>query len=198
MSMKLIVGLGNLGKEYDGTRHNVGFDIVDALASRFGVSVKKKKFGGLIGECNFEETKLLLLKPQKYMNRSGQVVATAAGFYRVPVEDIIVLADDMALEPGRIRIRSKGSSGGHNGLGDIIEKFGSEEFVRLRVGIGSCGVEAGESYVLGRPTAEQRKLIAAAVERSVDAIVCWLSEGVEAVMNKYNARQDEAVVPDGE
>jgi PTH1 family peptidyl-tRNA hydrolase len=132
------------------------------------------------------------------MNRSGQVVATAAGFYRVPVEDIIVLADDMALEPGRIRIRSKGSSGGHKGLGDIVEKFGNEEFVRLRVGIGLSGVEAGESYVLGRATAEQRKLISAAVGKSVDAIVCWLSEGIEAAMNKYNARQDEAVAGNGE
>ena len=120
--VKIIVGLGNCGREYDGTRHNAGFEVVDLLAERLGVEVKKKKFGGIIGEGFFDEGKVLLLKPQQYMNRSGQVVATVAGFYKVNNEDIIVVTDDMALEPGRIRLRAKGSAGGHNGLQDIISK----------------------------------------------------------------------------
>ena len=107
----MIVGLGNPGKGYTGTRHNAGFEVVDGLASQLQVEIKKKKFGGILGESNFDGTRLILLKPQRYMNRSGQVVATAAGFYRLSLENIIVITDDMALEPGRIRIRTKGSSG---------------------------------------------------------------------------------------
>ena len=115
----MVAGLGNPGSEYKDTRHNVGFMVIDALASALRVDVRKSKFAARFGETNVEGKKLILLKPWQYMNRSGQAIATAAGFYKIPIEDIIVVTDDMALEPGRLRIRAKGSAGGHNGLKDI-------------------------------------------------------------------------------
>ena len=186
--VRMIVGLGNPGIEYNGTRHNVGFNVIDLFASKFGVDVKKKKFGGLFGECVIDDTNVLLLKPQQYMNRSGQVVATAAGFYKLGLENIIIVTDDMALEPGRIRIRQKGSSGSHNGLADIIEKLGSDEFARLRIGIGSSGRVPSRDYVLGRPRGENREQIERAVERSCEAVVCWAKNDINETMNKFNVR----------
>ena len=123
-SMKLIAGLGNPGSKYDQTRHNVGFRVVDALAERFGEKVRRKKFNALAEEIHAEDTKLLLIKPQDYMNRSGHAIATAAGFYKLGPADVLVVTDDMALDVGRLRIRAKGSAGGHNGLKDIIARFG--------------------------------------------------------------------------
>jgi PTH1 family peptidyl-tRNA hydrolase len=184
--VKIIVGLGNPGREYDGTRHNAGFEVVDLLASRFGIEVKKKKFGGLIGEGFFEDTKVLLVKPQEYMNRSGQAVATVAGFYKVNNENIIVVTDDLALEPGRIRLRPKGSAGGHNGLQDIISKMGSGEFARVRIGIGKSAVIPTKDYVLGRPSLTDRTLIKRARDRAKEAVLCWLRNGIDTAMNKYN------------
>ena len=188
--IKMIVGLGNPGPEYDGTRHNVGFEVVDMLAAELGTDVKKNKFGAFFGECIFDGMKVLLLQPQQYMNRSGQVVATAAGFYKIGLENIIVVTDDMAIDPGRIRIRAKGSSGGHNGLGDIIQKLGSNEFGRLRIGIGGSGRQISKDYVLGKPRAEDRELISKASEMSRKAIVCWLRNGINEAMNKFNVRSD--------
>jgi len=188
--MKMIVGLGNPGAKYAGTRHNAGFDVVDGLARQLGVEVKKKKFGGLFCQCGLAEKTLILLKPQQYMNRSGQVVATAYGFYRLGLEDVIVVTDDMALEPGRIRIRAKGSSGGHNGLGDIIARLGSNEFARLRVGIGQNAEQDAANYVLGKPAKQERQLIAEAVEMAQQAVTCWVIEGAEAAMNKFNIRNE--------
>ena len=184
----MIVGLGNPGVEYAGTRHNAGFDVVNALTKSLGAEVKKKKFGALFGEFVFGGIKLLFVKPQRYMNRSGQVVAAAVGFYKLPLENIIVITDDMSLEAGRMRIRKKGSSGGHNGLEDIINKLGHDEFARLRVGIGQSGQERWEDYVLSRPDVEERELIEKSIEASVKALICWIKEGVEAAMNKFNVR----------
>ena len=126
--MKMIVGLGNPGKEYADTRHNVGFKVVDALASTLDVNVKKRKFGARFGEVDFEGEKLILLKPWTYINLSGSAIATAAGFYKLPLSELLVVTDDMALEPGVIRLRAKGSAGGHNGLKNIIARLGSEDF----------------------------------------------------------------------
>ncbi|MCF7954320.1 MAG: aminoacyl-tRNA hydrolase, partial [Phycisphaerae bacterium] len=149
----MIVGLGNPGNEYERTRHNVGFDVIDAFARQYGIEVRKKKFGGLVGDGMVGDKKVLLVKPQNYMNLSGQVVATAVGFYRLSIDNIIVVTDDMALEPGRIRLRAKGSAGGHNGLSDIKNKLGSQDYARLRVGIGRSEYIIARDYVLGRPTA---------------------------------------------
>lgn len=184
----MIVGLGNPGKEYERTRHNVGFDVVDAFARQYGIEVKKKKFGGLVGDGMVGEKKVLLVKPQNYMNLSGQVVATAVGFYRLSIDNLIVVTDDMALEPGRIRLRAKGSAGGHNGLSDIKNKLGTPDYARLRVGIGRSEYIIARDYVLGRPTADEKELIAEAVNRSKEALFCWINEGIGPAMNKYNVR----------
>jgi PTH1 family peptidyl-tRNA hydrolase len=188
---RLIVGLGNPGTGYVGTRHNVGFDVIDAFCKRYGIEIRKKKFGGLFGEAVIGDMKILLLKPQEYMNLSGQAVATAAGFYRLPVENLIVVTDDMALEPGKIRIRQKGSAGGHNGLSNIKARLGTDEYARLRVGIGRSERIIARDYVLGRPSAGEREQIDKAVTRSIEALDCWVNEGVDRAMNKFNVNTNE-------
>jgi PTH1 family peptidyl-tRNA hydrolase len=186
----MVIGLGNPGAEYVGTRHNAGFDVIDSLARQLGVDIKKKKFDALFCQCGFDEQTLLLLKPQRYMNRSGHVVATATGFYKLSVEDIIVVTDDMALEPGRIRIRPKGSAGGHNGLQDIIDRLSSSEFARVRVGVGPSEGQNAADYVLSRPGAEDRRLIDEAVQRAAEAVFCWVKQGIDVAMNKFNVQND--------
>ena len=124
----MVVGLGNPGSEYVGTRHNMGFRVIDKLAEKYGIDVRKSKFASCFGQGQLGDKKLILLKPQQYMNRSGQAVATAVGFYKLSLSGLLVISDEMALEPGVIRLRPKGSAGGHNGLADIIEKVGSTDF----------------------------------------------------------------------
>jgi peptidyl-tRNA hydrolase, PTH1 family len=182
----LIVGLGNPGKEYARTRHNVGFAVIDSLATQLGIEVTAKKFGGLIGQGRYQDKKLIAVKPQQYMNCSGQVVASVLGFYKLAISDVVVVADDMALEPGVIRIRSKGSAGGHNGLADIIEKLGTDEFARLRVGIGKNAFPDARDYVLGEPSKEEKELIADGINKAHQALLCWLTDGLEKAMNKFN------------
>jgi len=184
--VKLVIGLGNPGKEYAGTRHNVGFDVVDALAGKLGIDIRKKKFGGFFGQGQLGQRRLLLLKPAKYMNRSGDAVATAVGFYKLPADKIIVVTDDMALDPGKIRIRAKGSAGGHKGLIDIIRKLGTEDFARLRVGIGRSEHEDNTDFVLGRPAGDDKELIGEAVGRAQQAVISWIENGVEPTMNRFN------------
>jgi PTH1 family peptidyl-tRNA hydrolase len=184
--IKLIIGLGNPGKEYARTRHNAGFVVVDSLAESLGIEVTAKKFGGLLGQGRFEDKKLILLKPQQYMNRSGQVVATVLGFYKLSLADIMVVADDMALEPGVVRLRAKGSAGGHNGLADIIEKIGTVDFARLRVGIGKSAFPDARDYVLGEPSKEEKELIKQGIEKAHKALICWLTDGLETAMNRFN------------
>ncbi len=186
ISMKVIVGLGNPGKEYAGTRHNIGFRVIDVLASVLDIDVRKRKFGARFGEAEFEGKKLILLKPWTYMNRSGQAVATAVGFYKVPLKKLLVITDDMALEPGVIRMRPRGSAGGHNGLKSVIAALGSEDFCRLRCGIGSAGTNDAYDYVLSNVPSEQRAVIDAAVEKARDAAFCWIRNGVDEAMNEYN------------
>lgn len=189
--VKLIVGLGNPGSKYDRTRHNAGFWVVDSLAEMLGVKLKKKKFGGLVGDGQFQGKKLILFKPMQYMNRSGQPVATVSGFYKLDISDVLVLVDDLALEPGRIRLRGKGSAGGQKGLHDILNKLGSNEVARLRVGIGQDERIPAESYVLAEPSGSEKRLLDDAVERARQAVFCWLEEGIEAAMNKFNQRLDD-------
>ncbi len=190
--LRLIAGLGNPGKEYSGTRHNIGFEAIDMLAALLGAEVKKKKFGSLVGEAEHDGKKLILMKPQEFMNCSGQAVATAAGFYKVAASDILVITDDMALEPGRIRVRASGSAGGHNGLADIIEKMGTTELARLRVGIGKAPGPQWRDWVLTRPSAEDRKLLDAGLVKARDAALCWIEKGAAAAMNVFNAGDNGA------
>jgi len=182
----LVVGLGNPGKEYERTRHNIGFQVIDLLAEFTNIVVKKKKFGAVFGQGEFADKKLILLKPQKYMNCSGQVVATAIGFYRLTIDQLLVASDDMNIDVGRIRIRKKGSSGGQKGLNDIIEKIGSDEFARLRIGIGHSGMIDPVDYVLSRPGAQEKELLDKTVEKAVKAILCWVEFGTERAMNEFN------------
>ena len=186
--IRLIAGLGNPDKEYQGTRHNIGFEVVESLAEKFGVEVKKGKFGAALGQTIFEDKKLILLKPLTYMNNSGQVIATVAGFYKLTAEQILVITDDMALEPGLIRIRASGSAGSHNGLADIVEKLGTENFSRLRVGIGEKGQMEGRDYVLSRPSQAERKLLDKAITEATEAAVFWAGQGADAAMTKFNKK----------
>jgi PTH1 family peptidyl-tRNA hydrolase len=188
---RLIVGLGNPGREYEKTRHNVGFRVVDSLAQKLGVEVKDKKFGGLMGQAEYDQKKLILLKPQEFMNLSGQAVSTVMGFYKLKLSDLLVILDDMALEPGIIRVRTKGSSGGQKGLTNIIQRLGSNEFARIRVGIGKSPFADSSNYVLGVPGSEEQALIDESIKRARDAAICWVTEGTDKAMNKFNAGQTE-------
>ncbi len=183
---KMIVGLGNPGKKYDRTRHNAGFESVDLFSERFGIGVDRKKFGALSGQGQVGDTKVIVLKPQEYMNVSGQVLATVVGFFRLSIENIIVVTDDVALDPGVIRVRKQGSAGGHNGLKDIISRLGTYEFCRLRIGVGSPEFQDRSSFVLSRPNAEDREAIESGIKRSVSAIECWIKEGADTAMNRFN------------
>jgi PTH1 family peptidyl-tRNA hydrolase len=187
---KIVVGLGNPGDEYVNTRHNMGFKVIDSLAESLETEVKKRKFGARCGSAEFADKKLILLKPWQFMNRSGQSVATAVGFYKLSVKDLLVITDDMDLEPGRIRIRAKGSAGGHNGLADIIEKLGTNEFSRCRIGIGRSSEEDAVEHVLNKPAKEEEPLLAEAIEKARKAVLCWIKHGTERTMNEFN-RFDE-------
>ena len=189
-NVKLIAGLGNPGANYDYTRHNVGFMVLDALAQQYGVAIKRKKFNALTEEVMAGETKLLLVKPQQYMNRSGHPIATAAGFYKLKPADVLVVTDDLALEVGRLRLRAKGSAGGHNGLKDIQSHLGTIEYPRLRIGIGDSGSRDTADYVLSRFSPDEHDIIKQSVQTAVKAVLCWAREGVQAAMTQYNARSE--------
>ncbi len=191
--MKLIVGLGNPGPEYERTRHNVGFQVIDRLARRFAdpaTSVPKAKFSGLLVEGEISGEKVLLLRPTVFMNLSGTSVAEAARFYKLePTRDILVLVDDLALPCGSIRIRGEGGTGGHNGLSDIRQKLGTEKWARCRIGIDRPGRIPQKSYVLGRFTPEQESALEPALEDAVKASACWVNEGLVETMNRFNRRE---------
>ena len=184
--VRLVVGLGNPDPEYAETRHNLGFKVIEAVDDRLGIEVRQRKFGARIGEGPYEGKKVILMEPWKYMNCSGEPVATAVGFYKLDLGDLMVVTDDRALEPGTIRIRAKGSAGGHNGLADIVEKLGTNEFARCRVGIGQCPSVLAVGYVLGRPEPEEKPLLNQAILRARDAVLCWLEFGLEKTMNEFN------------
>lgn len=188
--MKLVAGLGNPGSDYADTRHNIGFRVMDLLAEALDIEVRKRKFGARFGVGEFAHKKLIVLKPWQFMNRSGRAVATAMGFYKLSIDDLLVVTDDMDLEPGRIRIRARGSAGGHNGLADIIEKLGTNEFARCRIGIGRSHEQEAVDFVLDKPAEAERTLLNAAIERARDAVLCWIEYGIETAMNRYNRLSD--------
>jgi PTH1 family peptidyl-tRNA hydrolase len=190
--VKLVVGLGNPGPEYAETRHNLGFKVIEALEEALGIDVKQRKFGARLGEGPYAGGKVILMKPWKMMNRSGECVATAAGFYQLDLRNLLVISDDRALEPGVLRIRARGSAGGHNGLADIIEKLGTDEFARCRVGIGSCPSALAVNYVLGRPEPQERPVLNQAILRARDAVLCWLQFGLDKTMNEFNRTPDSS------
>lgn len=184
----LIVGLGNMGGEYDHTRHNVGFDVVDALADRLDIPVQRLKYKALTNTAVISGEKVLLMKPVTFMNLSGEAVEQAASFYKVPPERILVISDEVALPPGKLRVRPSGSAGGHNGLKNIIAHLHSDQFPRIRVGVGQKPHPDYDmaDWVLGRPQGEDRKAIDDAVSRAAQAVECVVREGTERAMNKFN------------
>ena len=185
--MKLVVGLGNPGARYANTRHNVGFMVLDRLARRRGVEITKRQCNALTGLGSITGHKVCLAKPQTFMNLSGEAVACLARFYKVSPRDLLVVYDERDLPVGRIRLRERGSAGGHRGVQSIIAMLGTSDFPRLRIGIGRPeGMEAVE-HVLGSFSAEERPIIEEALNRAVDAVEVALSEGMEAAMNRFNA-----------
>lgn len=199
--MKLVVGLGNPGRQYVGTRHNVGYEVVDALAVRLGLVKSADEFNRLArqrfeGLCLDGSTaggeKVLLLMPMTYMNASGRSVQQAMNFYQVSAGDMMVVLDDTALPCGKIRMRASGSSGGHNGLKDIEAVLGTSEYPRLRIGIDAPPQFVPQKdYVLGRFSEEQRKKLDPAVERAAAAIEAWINSGIMAAMNQFNAVEEQ-------
>lgn len=184
--MKLIVGLGNPGKEYANTRHNVGFRVVDLLGRRWNIEMLSEKFHAWFGSGNAGGERVVMLKPTTFMNRSGQAVMAAGKFYQLELADLLVVCDDVALEPGRLRIRKQGSAGGHNGLADIIQRLGNDAWCRLRIGIGDAPGAVRSSHVLGRFEADEVEMMDRAVCRAADAVETWLREGADAAMNRFN------------
>ncbi|MDZ7618184.1 MAG: aminoacyl-tRNA hydrolase [Patescibacteria group bacterium] len=185
--MRLVVGLGNPGRRYAGTRHNVGYDVIAELGRRFGAGGAKGRFLGEVLEANLGGTRALLLSPTTFMNRSGLSVQAASAFYKIPEEEILVICDDLNLSVGKLRVRRSGSSGGQKGLEDIIRRLGTDGFPRLRVGIGSPPESWGAvDYVLGKFPEEERGPMEQAVRDSADAVVLWANDGIEACMNRYN------------
>jgi PTH1 family peptidyl-tRNA hydrolase len=182
----IVAGLGNPGLEYVNTRHNVGFMVIDALTQTLGLDIRKKKFGGRFSRCVYKDKKLILIKPWEYMNNSGTAIATAAGFFKVDLKNLLVISDDMDLDCGVIRLRRNGSAGGHNGLNDIIQKLGTKEFARLRIGIGRGEYGDSIDYVLGKIGKQQKEPVAEAIEKAKESVFCWLDNGIEAAMNEYN------------
>lgn len=186
--MKLIVGLGNPGRKYAGTRHNIGFDILAELARKYGQAPPRAKFQGEMVEAILGGEKALLLTPLTFMNLSGSSVQPARDFYKLTNEDILVVCDDFNLPLGKLRMRQKGSAGGQKGLDDIIRRLGSDEVARLRIGIGSPGEHRTASdHVLSRFAADEAETVKEALARAVEAILVWTTEGAEACMNRFNA-----------
>ena len=185
--MKLVVGLGNPGRRYQATRHNIGYAVLAELAAKFGRGRPQAKFHGEVVEADLAGHRALLLSPTTYMNRSGTSVQEAARFYRIPAEDLLVVCDDLNLPTGKLRVRMRGSSGGQKGLEDIILRLGSEEFARLRIGIGSPpdGWEWPD-YVLSKFRPEEVEPMEDAVRRAADAVAVWAAEGIDVCMNRYN------------
>ncbi len=184
--MKIVVGLGNPGKQYEGTRHNVGFEVIEVLAKRHNIAVTKRNFRAVFGEGAMGGERVLLVRPMTFMNLSGDAVAALCRYYKVPPEEVIVILDDIALDVGRLRLRFKGSAGGHNGLANIIKLLHTEDIPRVRVGVGSPRPGAMVDHVLSRFGAEEREAIENASEKAADAIECAVREGFEKAMNRFN------------
>jgi len=185
--MKLIIGLGNPDPQYAQTRHNVGFMAVDCLTQRHHIDTPRSKFHSAVFEGQIAGDKCLLLKPTTYMNRSGLAVGEAVMFYKLEPTDVIIVVDDVALPTGQLRLRASGGAGGHNGLSDIERALGTQSYPRLRIGIDAPGRANQRDYVLGRFTPSQRDAIDPALDQTADAIECWIRDGIDQAMTRYNA-----------
>lgn len=184
----LIVGLGNPGKEYENTRHNAGFAAADALAEQFHLNWSKKKFDAVYGDCEIANTRVIVAKPQTYMNLSGKAVSALAAFYKIPLDKIIVLFDDVSLDVGKIRIRRKGSSGGQKGMNNIIDAMGSQDIMRVKIGVGAKPHPDYDmkDWVLGRIPKEQASDFKTATQNAAKAVEEIIANGIDSAMNKYS------------
>lgn len=186
--MKLIVGLGNIGKEYDNTRHNIGFRAIDAFAASQNITIDISKSGGLYGEFFYHNEKVILLKPQRYINLSGQVIKSYVDFYKIKIEDILVISDDLDMPVGKIKLKSKGRSGGHNGLKDIENHLKTTEYKRLKLGISNNKSIDTKDYVLGKFNKMDKEKIEEIMKLIPNIILDYLSFDFDCVMNKYNQK----------
>lgn len=185
--MKLLVGLGNPGFRYEGTRHNAGFWVIDKLAAEHGIAVTRRQHEALTGSGHIGTVKVVLAKPQTFMNLSGRSVAALARFYKLDPADVLVIYDELELEPGRLRLRGSGSAGGHNGMKSVIGAFGTEAVPRLRVGIGRPPEHMpAADYVLRPPDRAERTVLQEAVDRAAACAATWAQHGLEAAMNEWN------------
>ena len=184
----LVVGLGNPGAKYEHTRHNMGFLTVDLLAEQAGVKLNKVKFKSAYNIIPFAGAKCLVMKPQTYMNLSGEAVREAVQFYKIPADHVLVIYDDVSLPVGKLRVRPTGSAGGHNGLKNIIQHLGSDRFPRIKVGVGSpkqAGYEVVD-WVIGMPVGEEQKTLLDALDRAAQAIPAVIAQGMDKAMNRFN------------
>ena len=186
--MFIIAGLGNPTKEYEHTRHNVGFDTIDCIADQYGISINEKKHKALVGKGMIEGQKVILLKPQTFMNLSGESIRAALDFYKIDEKDeLIVIYDDISLPPGQLRIRKKGSAGGHNGIKNIIAHLGHDTFMRIKVGVGEkpAGYDLAD-YVLGHFSKDDRAIMEDAFKEATEAVKMMITDGPDAAMNAFN------------
>lgn len=185
--MYLIVGLGNPEEDYSKTRHNMGFNVVNKIAKKYGIEINKKKFDSLYGEGMIENEKVILLKPQTYMNLSGKAIIQVVNFYKIPLENICVIYDDMDIEKGQIKIRKKGGAGSHNGMKSVVAELNSEAFARIRVGIGNPKFKDDSiNYVIGAIPEEEVKVLDEGTTKAAEAMIAILKDGIDNAMNKFN------------
>jgi PTH1 family peptidyl-tRNA hydrolase len=185
----MVIGLGNPGRRYRGTRHNMGWEVLDRLAQDYGIAIKAEDGWADVGQGRVGGQRVLLARPQTYVNVSGTAVADLRRRHRVPPEQLLIIVDDLDLSLGTLRLRERGSHGGHNGLRSIIEELGTTDFPRLRIGIGRppAGIDPAD-FVLERPSADERAVLDAAVARAAEGVVLWIAEGLQAAMRHCNAR----------
>lgn len=200
--MYVIAGLGNPGKKYEKTRHNMGFLVLDEFASAHGISVTRIKHKALVGEGRVAGEKVLLVKPQTYMNLSGESLREVMDYYDVPIENLIVIYDDMDLETGMLRIRKKGSSGSHNGMKSVIYQLQSDQFPRIRVGIGSTDGAEWKDYVTGQVSKKEAEVLADVIKKAAESVDCIIEQGIDIAMNRFNSsrkpreKEEEKTVSD--
>ena len=190
--MYVIAGLGNPKKEYDNTRHNVGFDVIDAIADKYDIRVIERKHKALVGRGYIDGEKVVLVKPQTYMNLSGESIREVIDYYKVdPTSELVVICDDISLDLGQLRIRKKGSAGGHNGLKNIILHLGTDGFQRIKMGVGGKpeGYDLAD-YVLGHFSASEKKVMAESIAQAVEASVTMMKDGPDAAMNRFNQKKN--------
>ena len=189
--LKVIVGLGNPGRQYHGTRHNVGFAVVDLLAESPHASRFQGRFQAQVAELVEDALKVLLVKPETYMNLSGRSVRQLLDFYQLPLEDLLVVCDDINLPLGKLRARARGTHGGHNGLRDIQNHLGTTEYARLRLGVGAPPEDEAVDHVLGRFRPSERDVIDEAIRTAAQAVIVWAHRGIDACMNEFNAGSEK-------